>query len=349
MAYQSDPSFGTTYTMLVDGISTAVTGSYTDIVTRNYTWMTLGFPIEKSATASNNFPNYFNGSIQEVLVWTGLFPASYGIAHYQIGKGSYLSGQRTDERIDLILSRTEWPSDGTDLATGSSTVLGIVTTDRNALEALKEMETAEQGRLFMSADGQIKFVDRAGLGAGKYVTSQGQFDDYELDDLSHGISYTNLTFSYDDRFIFNDIITQQPNGVLYEVEDASSQTQYGKRTSKIDNLMVDTGYLLANTAESRLSQYKQPTIRLETLSVDGRLEPIKQDPLLSFEIGDRITVIRTPSTGAPIQKQLIIEGIKHNFTTETWSVQFNTSPTYDAPFVLDSSVLGVLDTNVLGY
>jgi hypothetical protein len=349
MFYRSDPSLGTSQEIYVDGVSTATTGGFTDIVEQGYFWMTLGSPVYKSLTASNNFTEYFNGSIQDVVVYGDRLDVTYAEDHYEIGAGTYRQGERTDLRIDRLLDYANWPADGSDLATGDSTVLGMVITGKNALAALKEMEVAEQGRLFMSGAGKVKFVDRNGLGSGTYTTVEGQFDDLALTDVSHGISYTDIVFSYDDRFIFNDVTASQPNGSFHQVQDTTSQSQYLKRSSTIDNLVVDTAYLLTNTAVSRLAQYKQPASRVESLTVDGRLEPSKQGSILDFDIGYRITVIRTPVTGPAINKELIIEGIKHTFTPTEWTVQFETSPTNESPFVLDSTLLGVLDTNILGY
>lgn len=353
MTYRSNPSSGTVQELYVDGDNTAVSsGSFTDVVTQGYSFMTIGAPIYKSATASNNFTEYFRGSIQEVILYESVFDGSFGnipLEHYEAGSGKRYQGDRTDLRIAYLLTFVQWPEGGSDLAQGQSTVLGLITTGKTALQGLKEMETAEQGRLFMSKNGQVKFVDRNALGAGNYVTVQAQFDDLGRNDVNHGIPYTDITFTYDDRYIFNDITVRQPSGNFAETEDSTSQQRYYKRTSTIDNVQVDNGYLLTNIAASRLTQYKDPEIRIDSLTVNGRAEPAKQGSILDLEIGDRVTVIRTPAVGTEIEKTLIIEGVKHSFTTDSWIVTFNTSPTNNAPFVLDSSLLGVLDTNVLGY
>lgn len=353
MTYRSNPSSGTVQELYVDGDNTAVSsGSFTDVVTQGYSFMTIGAPIYKSATASNNFTEYFRGSIQEVILYESVFDGSFGnipLEHYEAGSGKRYQGDRTDLRIAYLLTFVQWPEGGSDLAQGQSTVLGLITTGKTALQGLKEMETAEQGRLFMSKNGQVKFVDRNALGAGNYVTVQAQFDDLGRNDVNHGIPYTDITFTYDDRYIFNDITVRQPSGNFAETEDSTSQQRYYKRTSTIDNVQVDNGYLLTNIAASRLTQYKDPEIRIDSLTVNGRAEPAKQGTILDLEIGDRVTVIRTPAVGTEIEKTLIIEGVKHSFTTDSWIVTFNTSPTNNAPFVLDSSLLGVLDTNVLGY
>lgn len=348
LVYQSDASFGNTFNLYVDGKIATVSGSYTDIVTNNYTWMTLGYPISKSATSTNNFTNYYKGSIQHLIVYNGtMLSAAEVLKHYQVGVGSYLQGTRTDERIQLLLDLAQWPTDGEDLGTGQSTVLGVNTTGRGLLDALKECEVAEQGRLFMSVDGKVKFVNRSAAGSGNFVTSQQTFSDAPT---SGQMAYSDITLTYDDRYIYNDVTAVQPTGNSYQISDTTSQGQYFARTSKVDNLIVDTGYLLVNTAVSRLNQYKQPAMRIDSMTVKPRVATAYQSPCVTLDIGDRVTVVRTPQgVGSAITKPLIIEGVKHTITPDDWTVTFNTSPTYNSPFVLDSALLGVLDTNILGY
>jgi hypothetical protein len=87
------------------------------------------------------------------------------------------------------------------------------------------------------------------------------------------------------------------------------------------------------------------------MSVNVRRDSAYQSPCVTLDIGDRITVERTPQdVGAQIVKNLILEGVKHSITRDNWVVTFNTSPSLEnAPFVLDSATLGVLDTNILAY
>ena len=86
-------------------------------------------------------------------------------------------------------------TDGLDLGTGDTTVLGLNITGKGLLDALKEVETAEQGRLFMSVDGKIKFVDRNSEGSGNFITSQATFSDKAT---GAEIAYSDITLTFDD-------------------------------------------------------------------------------------------------------------------------------------------------------
>jgi hypothetical protein len=276
------------------------------------------------------------------------FTDADALAHYQIGAGTYLQGTRTDERITVIADLADWMTDGLDLNTGDTTVLGLQVNNKGLLDALKEVETAEQGRLFMSVDGKIRFIDRNAEGSGTFVTSQATFSD---NPGVGEIKYADITLTYDDRYIFNEITVTQPDNSSYTSADTTSQNKYFKRALNIDNFIADAAYFLVNTSLYRLAKYKDPQMRIDELTVNVRRAAAYQSPCVTLDIGDRITVERTPQdVGAQISKSLIIEGIKHSITRDNWVVTFNTDPTsQNAPFVLDSATLGVLDTNILGY
>lgn len=343
-----NPVVGIGYHMFVDDIRFTASGSYSIDVDPFLDFLTISKPIAKSSVAANNFPSYFIGSCQDLVIYdqTGAEPDTDNA--YKIGIGTYRRGERTDERITYLANLANWMTDGLDLGTGDTTLQGVKTTGQGLLDALKEVETAEQGRLFMSVDGKIKFVDRNAEGSGTFITSQATFSD---NPGVGEIKYSDIILTYDDRYIFNEITVTQPNGTFYTESDSTSQGKYFKRTLNIDNFIADDGYYTANTAIYKIQQYKDPKMRIDQMSVNARRAVAYQSPCVTLDIGDRITVERTPQdVGAQIVKTLIVEGVKHSITRDNWVVTFNTSPTLEnAPFVLDSATLGVLDTDILAY
>lgn len=343
------PSGPKTWDLWVDGINTSTAGSYLADVDNQYAFMSLGLPVTKTTDPGGAFDQYFRGSIQHLVIYKDYeFTNADALAHYQIGAGTYLQGTRTDERITVIADLADWMTDGLDLNTGDTTVLGLQVNNKGLLDALKEVETAEQGRLFMSVDGKIRFIDRNAEGSGNFITSQATFSD---NPGVGEIKYADITLTYDDRYIFNEITVTQPDNSSYTSADTTSQNKYFKRALNIDNFIADAAYFLVNTSLYRLAKYKDPQMRIDELTVNTRRDVAYQSPCVTLDIGDRITVERTPQdVGAQISKSLIIEGIKHSITRDNWVVTFNTDPTLqNAPFVLDSATLGVLDTNILAY
>jgi len=340
------PSTPTTY---VDATSFSASGSYVYDTSAYYDKDTIGYPISKSASAADNFTLYYKGDVQHLAYYENYqLTAANVLAHYQAGLGTYLQGNRTDERITTLARLIGWPTDGFELGTGDTTVLGINTTGKGLLDALKEVETAEQGRLFMSVDGKIKFVDRNAEGSGNFVTSQATFSD---NPTAGQIAYSDIILTYDDRYIFNDITFTQPNGNSYTESDTTSQGKYFLQSLDIENFIADSGYFMVNAGIYKLAQYKDPQMRIDQLSVNTRRNISYQSPCVTLDIGDRVTVNRTPqNVGSAISKTLLIEGIKHQISKDNWTTTLVTSPTLqNAPFVLDSATLGVLDTNILAY
>jgi hypothetical protein len=343
------PIVGIGYHIYVDDQRFLSTSTYSVDVDASLKFTTIGKPIAKSSTAANNFPSYFIGNCQDLVIYDaaeGLEPDFDN--SYKIGIGTYRKGERTDQRITFLADFAGWMTDGLDLNTGDTTLQGVKTTGQGLLDALKEVEATEQGRLFMSVDGKIRFIDRNAEGSGNFVTSQATFSD---NPGVGEIKYSDIVLTYDDRYIFNEITVTQPNGTFYTQFDSTSQGKYFKRTLNIDNFIGDDGYYTANTAIYKIQQYKDPKMRIDQFSVNARRAVAYQSPCVTLDIGDRITVERTPQdVGAQIVKTLIVEGVKHSITRDNWVVTFNTSPTLEnAPFVLDSATLGVLDTDILAY
>lgn len=305
------------------------------------------FALPMGQLASNNFASPFTGVIDEIVVHNKSLNAATNTAHYLTGLGTYLSGTTTSARITELLNIASWMSDGTDLTTGNSTVQGINTTGKTLLSALKECETAEQGRFFISRDGKAKFISRHSVSTvSTYNTSQRTFGD-----SSGELPYTDIDFEYNDRLISNRFTVSRVNGGTFTADDTTSQNEYFIRATNISNLITDTDRFSQDVATAQVDTYKQPALRINTLKVNPRSQPTTlYASVIGDEIGTRFTVVRRPqSVGSAISKELLLEGIEHNITPTNWETVYSFSPVPTNYFVLDSSVFGRLDINVLGY
>lgn len=349
----NDPDFGGAYSLYIDGVRATLTaGAFGDY---NGTPNQLGIarPYQGSATAGTSFASAFIGTLDEIVFYqiTALpivYVDSTDVAiNYAIGAGQYLEGQRTDQRISEVLNMVQWMTDGTDLTTGSATVQAIATQNKTALAVAQECETAEQGRLFMDRDGKVEFISRNAFATtGTYNTSQ-----YTFGDSTGELGYTNLQFEFNDRLVFNRSVVSRKNGSTATLNDTTSQGQYFIRTSSVTDLVVDTDQQTLDIANARLDAYAQPLLRIEQMAFTPRQSPAALYPVaIGVEIGTRITVNRRPQgVGSVITKQVIVEGISHTITPDSWQTVFSLSPVFVSTFVLDSSTFGVLDSNQLGY
>jgi hypothetical protein len=328
-AYETYPTFSSTFTGTPDTYK-------------------IGWIFSPFTTTADNFTSGLKATIDELCIYNGTALSAAQVAnHYAIGKGTYGAGQRTDQAISTALTMSNWMTDGTDLSTGSATVQSIDTENKTPLAIAQECEIAEQGRLFIDRDGEVKFISRSAFATtSTYNTSQ-----YTFGDSSGELGYTSLEFAFNDRLIFNRSIVGRRNGATSTLNDTTSQGQYFIRTGSISDLNVDTDQQIVDIATARLAAYKQPLMRVEQLTFTPRQSPSTlYAAAIGVEIGTRLTVKRRPQgVGSVLSKEVIVEGISHSISPDGWETSFTLSPVFAATFVLNSTTLGVLDSNQLGY
>lgn len=345
--YDNGTSTGTLY---VDGVATGASTPVPDNpFVDNFSSNLIGYPCTQSTNADYNFTNYFNGVIDEVLLYNNVTLPTAGqiAAHYKIGAGIFQENETTSARIARILDLAQWPSDARALSTGSSTVQGLQVNGRSVLGLLQDCEAAEQARLFIDGSGNVKFISRRDLYASApYDTSQ-----YTFGDSSGELGYSDISFSYDDQLIKNSVKVGKANGGTVLVTDPTSISQYWTRSDSLGGLNISTELIAADIATARLRFYKQPSVRIDSLTFSPRQNPAALYPAcIGADIGTRISVNRRPQgVGSMISKGLFIEGIKHSIGPDRWNTTYLLSPVTDAYFILNSSTLGVLGTSRLGY
>ena len=311
----------------------------------------IGKPMNQLANATYRFANVFVGTIDEVISYSDLdtspFIGSYINDDYQIATAIYTLGQSVSDRITEVLQEIGWMSDAYNIGTSFGTMGLRDWQNKSALSILQECEECEQGRLFIDANGKVAFVGRNEIGTTTiYKTSQRTYGD-----STGELGYTNISFSYNDQLIKNRVRVQRVNGATAISADSTSQTQYFVRTEDVGSLPVNTDQQVVDIANARLAEYKQPALRVDSITVNPRQSASTLYPaVIGDEIGTRITVKRRPqSVGSVISKDLRIEGISHSITPDSWSTTYSLSPVTSGPFILNDNAFGVLNTNLLGY
>lgn len=331
----------------VDGVLATTTTTF-NTISQTENNIVVGKPYTSSATATYNMTSYFVGTVDELTLYATTALTSTQIAnHYAIGKGNYLTGNTTTQRLASLLEMADWMSDGETFSTAISTVQGIDTQNTTLLAALKNCETADQGRLFCDRSGLVKFISHTELASNStYNTSQRTFGDGTGE-----LPYLDLEFTYNDQLIFNRSIISRKEGATAVVNDSSSQSQYFIRTDSLSGLINDTDQQVNDIAQIRLATYKQPQLRIDRMTFSPRRLPSMYSTTISDDIGTRITVKRRPqSVGSVISKELIIEGISHDIGVSSWVTTYNLSPAPLPFLILDNNTFGVMDsTNLLGF
>jgi hypothetical protein len=331
----------------VDGVLATTTTTFSTISQAELD-IVVGKPYTSSATATYNMTSYFVGTIDELTLYSTVALTSTQIAaHYAIGKGTYLTGNTATQRLESLLAMADWMSDGETFSTATSTVQGIDTQNDTLLSALKECETADQGRLFCDRSGLVKFISHNEMAVNStYNTSQRTFGDGTGE-----LPYLDLEFTYNDQLIYNRSNIARREGATAVINDTTSQGQYFIRTDSQSGLINNTDEQVDDIARVRLATYKQPQLRIEQMRFTPRRLTSMYAATISDDIGTRITVKRRPQgVGSVISKELIVEGISHDIGISSWVTTYNLSPAPLAFLILDNLVYGVMDsTNVLGY
>jgi hypothetical protein len=257
------------------------------------------------------------------------------------------SAELSSDRVTTILDRPEvdYPAATRDIATGTTTLGAYAIAEgTSALEYLRKIQQAEQGRLYVSRDGDLAFDARVGttLSAPSVVFSDvaGSGD----------APYKGLGIDYSTEDVINRVVVQRTGGIAQTEEDLPSQALYQIQAYTITDSLLSTDaqadtlatYLLAPTPEPRFS----------SLVVDlYPLASLDKDAVAELEIGDTVEITKSYATGSPltVTEELAIEGIEHSISTSGHSITLYTAPTTIVyALLLDDSLRGLIDSdNVL--
>jgi hypothetical protein len=263
-----------------------------------------------------------------------------------------VSEELSSTRLTAILDRPEvaFPAGQRNISTGTQTLGGAaaftIAEGTNVLEYCNQINTAEQGRLFMARDGDLTFEPRIG------ATLSGSVADFHDDGTN--IPYDAVGISFEaDQVVNRAAVAILGNTTQQVADDAASQAKYFIQTASI------TGSLLHNdTAALALANYllePEPEARYTSLGTNlNKLTTAQRDAVAIIDIGDTITIEKTFASGAgttELAQELAVEGVEHTITVSNGhSVMYFTSPTVVVyELVLNDAVFGIIDAdNVLG-
>lgn len=326
----------------VDNISATRFGVGTYNQRGGYAIRSIGKAIRPGFTILN-----FIGTIDEVLTWGGSLTTTAASNLYAMGKGTFGLGNITSNLVIQVLNMIGWMTDARSITTGTGRTSAIDVQGSTALTALQSWETAEQGKLFVDASGNVKFIGRNTLWTQSiYAVSQRTYGDGTGE-----LPYTGFESSYDDRLIYNVVSGNRVNGPVITAQDTNSQGQYFIRPNDLSDLNVSSNQQVLDIVSDRLYRYAQPKYRVASITISPQANPASLYPaVIGDEIGTRITVKRQPqNVGSAISQELSIEGIQHSITPDSWQTNYLLAPAIGIYFTLNSATFGVLDSNVLGY
>jgi len=262
-----------------------------------------------------------------------------------------VSEELSNVRLSAVLDLPEvdFPIAQRDINTGTQTLGGAaaftVPAGTNVLEYCTRINTAEQGRLFMSRDGDLTFQPRIGN------TLSASVADFHDDGTN--FKFDSLGVSFEADQVINRAAVAIVGGNQQIADDAASQAKYFIQTTSITDSLLHN-----DTAALALANYllsPEPEARYTAVGTNlNKLTTAQRDTIAIIDIGNTITIEKTFASGSgttQLAQELSIEGIEHTITVNNGhSVMYFTAPTtivYE--LILDDLTYGIIDsTNVLG-
>jgi hypothetical protein len=260
------------------------------------------------------------------------------------------TGQGSGARINAILNRSEidWPVGKRAVDTGSVTLQADViggTSDPKpvpALQYLQKVDEAEQGALFIAANGELTFRSRAAL---QVLTGVVFADD------GTGIPFVNIDASYGSEELRNRVTVTRLNGGTATASDAASIAAYGAIDFEIRDSLLADDTQAQSLADLIVARYSEPLLRVNGIEVVlNALTPAQTSDVLGLELGALVQVIYTPSgIGETIDQFVRLDSVEHAISPFEHRVKLSFSQGEAPALVLNSTQFGILDTNTLGF
>jgi hypothetical protein len=257
------------------------------------------------------------------------------------------SAQATGTRINTILDLTEINYQGArSIDTGSST-LGAYDIDQDTvcLNYLQQVNTSEQGYLFMSANGTLTFKGRTSVlnpVAGATFNTDGT-----------GLPYQTLVNQFGDELLYNYIITQSPAGGVQTTSNANSIALYQAQQYALTNLLNSTTTEVAGLGNYLLGKYKDPVLRFTGLSTQlTALSSANQNIALTLDLTSICSVVKNFVVGTPATETqtLIVSGVSHNIRPGSHIISYTFESTDQNQYLtLNDAIFGTLDNNLLSF
>jgi hypothetical protein len=255
------------------------------------------------------------------------------------------AGDLSGTRINEILDQISWPATMRDVDAGLTTMQADPGTNRTALQALTTVATSEYGALYIDASGSFVFQDR-NVTAGSIGGTPTVFADNGT-----GIGYFDASWILNDVLIFNKATITRSGGSAQVALNQASIDKYFLHSYFQDNLLMQTDSVALDYARAYVASRAETTIRVDSVVLDLYTPNYNTGIIAALDLDffDPIKVITTQPGGSTLEKTLQIFGVRMNITPNSWKTTFTTlEPVLDS-FILNDTIYGTLDYNVLSY
>ena len=255
------------------------------------------------------------------------------------------AGDLSGTRINQILDQISWPATMRDIDAGLTTMQADPGTNRTSLSALQTVANSEYGAVYVDASGSFVFQDRS-VTAGSIGGTPTVFSD-----TGSGIYYSSAVWKLDDTLVFNKSTVTRAGGTAQVATNQASIDKYFLHSYFLDGLLMQTDSVALDYAQAYTASRAETSIRCDAVELDLYTDNYNAGIIAALDLDffDPITVITTQPGGSTLEKTLQIFGVAFNITPNSWKTTFTTlEPVIDA-FILNNTIYGTLDYNVLSY
>jgi hypothetical protein len=255
------------------------------------------------------------------------------------------AGNLSGTRINQILDEIDWPTSMRDIDAGLTTMQADPGTNRTALQAMVTVSESEYGALYVDTDGSFVFQDR-GVTAGSIGGTPTAF----ADDGS-GIPYFDASWILNDVLVFNKATITRLGGIAQVAINQASIDKYFLHSYFLNDLLMQSDAVALDYAQAYVASRAETSIRVDSVVLDLYTSNYNSGIIAALDLDffDPISVLTTQPGGSTISKTLQIFGVRMTITPNSWKTTFTTlEPVIDS-LILNNSIYGTLDYNVLSY
>jgi hypothetical protein len=309
------------------------------------TWNTVTYPI---------FSGFITGYSTTTPKFTGdiVYTTITAVDAFRLAQNAQIStvtdsgaGQLSGTRINKILDQIGWPPSMRDIDAGQTTLQADPSSTRTALEAMQKVELSEYGSLYVDANGEFVFQDRA------FTTSSIGGTPIVFNDDGTGIEYFNAIWLLNDVLIYNSAQITRTGGTTQTAINQPSIDKYFTHSYNQQDLLMQTDADALNYAQAYVASRAETTTRCDAITLDLYTDSYDAGitAALDLDFFDPVTITTTQPGSSTLTKTLQVFGVAHSITPNSWKTQFTTLEPIIDGFIIGSSLYGILDTSVLSY
>ena len=278
----------------------------------------------------------YYASVQELAVYATVLSDAQALALYNVNNNNV--SETSAARMTRLLGYTSWDASLQSItASPVATVGALSPPNSNLVAEMQTVNDSEDGDLFVTRAGVIKFTDR------NYVYTNTSSNTSQATFASGSIPFQpSVQINYDAAAIRNDITVTFTGGGQTSTTNSASVTAYGTNA-------MNTGTQLSTQAQAVTLAAYQATVNgqlltnISPVSVGVTAATSDWSTLLGLELLDRYTLTVQPPTGNSISQAELINRIEHRIVPGQWQMTVDGSQRYTAWFILNKSTLNGTD------